>query len=538
VLIAAVALALLLITRPSARDEGTQQESESYAAEVASDEQLVSEEPSEAMLAQVDRAVDNMLDDLDPQRAVSERERQERKKAETETVEQTVRNLLEKAHVPVGVIQGDAFLKEIIARLPRVRRLLLIAARDEAQKEKVLQYVTEMCREYVEELPDFTPDGQEWAPTAMSPHGGMAYAYLLSELDDNAFTLPLVVRMHLRQQSAGIKYFESQFGPYGDTSKWAICDHGMILAYACDHFLDLYCSREDLWRTATPAQRQVLERFKVYVEDRSERKRGWSWYGDQLKILRFATDFVQRGRSEEPGEAMPDDSDPLRQRARQQTMEAETETVQQTARNVFALESSLLFAPPFEHPQAFLENIRKLPRVRRLLLIAARDEAEKEQVLQYVTEMCREYVEEVPDFHPPDEAWVPEANYPGGGMAYAYLLAELDDNAATLDLVVRMHLRQQSAIRKHSPGVYDPSKLIRCDHGVTLAYACDRFLSLYCSREDLRHNVTPEQIEVLERFSKYQEGRSQTQWDYYSDQRKILGFATNFVQKGGVEGEE
>jgi len=226
---------------------------------------------------------------------VSRRQEQEELEAKEESTDESIRNLASKTYTLCSPVldlttASEEYFRQL-REVPRVRKLLRIATQGSVRERKAMsQRIAQMCEAYVEDLPDFGIEGMPWRPSAMHPGGGIAYAYLLTHVDDSASTLSLIVDMHLRQQSAARKYFGQQ------SSDWICCEHGMVLAYASDHFLRLYCSREDLRAGVTPAQAKVLQAYEVYVDNRSRTE--WDWFSEQISILEFAVGFVHAGNQE------------------------------------------------------------------------------------------------------------------------------------------------------------------------------------------------------------------------------------------------
>jgi len=216
-----------------------------------------------------------------------------------ESPEESVRNLMMDSYMLgapglVDNVHTDRYF-ELISQEPRVRKLLDIATGGTSEQRKaLLDSVIGMCRIYLEELPDFGTEGTPWKPTVLHPGAGIAYPYLLRYLDNNATTLELIVRMGRRLQAAARKRFGED-----DSGRRMGSEQGMIMGYACDHFLTLVLNREDLRSRITSAQSEVLEAFKTYREPRSGKER--NWFQEQWEILDFAERFVEAEEDRKEG---------------------------------------------------------------------------------------------------------------------------------------------------------------------------------------------------------------------------------------------
>ena len=233
--------------------------------------------------------------------AYERRLREEAAEAATETLAETVRKLRDSKRLVDEKRDAVLFLC-MIHREPRAQKLMNVALNGtEDERRMLLRLVEEMCRIYVEELPDFVLPGQPYTLSAMHHDGGVAYPYLLTMLDDNAATLDLIVRMHLRNQSAIRKHLDL-VGVSAAPDEWVLCDHGITLAFAARHFLSLYVLRGDLGSKANQEQQRVLAAFRAYVESDEGGLR--DLYENQNRILRFATDFVEAGVERIPRQIM------------------------------------------------------------------------------------------------------------------------------------------------------------------------------------------------------------------------------------------
>ncbi len=220
-----------------------------------------------------------------------------------ETIEECVRNLLEKtlmlgSPAIIYAMQPERYIEDL-QKNPRVRKLLRIATRGSASdKELLLETIKRMCRVYLEELPDCTGPGEPWKPSACFAEGVWGYVYLLTVLDETGETLPLILSMRDRHHSARRNHVEKYTGRV--VSGYVYDDPGIVLAYACEHFLNLHASRKDQTGNVTSDQIEVLKAFKAYQDRRSERQ--WDWSREQKAILEHAARFVEaaKGRRATP----------------------------------------------------------------------------------------------------------------------------------------------------------------------------------------------------------------------------------------------
>lgn len=229
--------------------------------------------PSQKPESQESPNIENGVDALFPGRGVPEREKGERLEIAKETDEEAVRSLLNEGHgLNWSMWWGNpAGLFEAIPKEPRVSKILESLARDssESNKERLLEYITEMCGVYLDLPFPEAPGRAPWKPTVTSVDGCTAYAYLLPEVDDDAVSLPLLVQMNQCYQSAMLQYME-RFEGHQNDGEWGSSTFTMTLAYACDQFLSQYSSREDLRQDLTAEQTAILERFEKLQEERQD----------------------------------------------------------------------------------------------------------------------------------------------------------------------------------------------------------------------------------------------------------------------------
>ncbi len=218
-----------------------------------------------------------------------------------ESTPEKVRNLLYQHHTEGWWPVGHAGIQDIIALLhydPRVAALVEVATHGSpSEKQELLEALTEMCEVYLEQLPlrGSDPDAP-WQPTARSPGGGKAYPLLLTYVDKDATTLALVTKMYLRRQKAMKEAHKARRG--FDYDGWLSSINGMISAYACDHFLNIYETRLDLQEKLSARQLEVL---KEYADHRKTRSKDWN---EESDIMWFAVAFVQ-GESERSDDLPP-----------------------------------------------------------------------------------------------------------------------------------------------------------------------------------------------------------------------------------------
>jgi hypothetical protein len=220
----------------------------------------------------------------------------------------------------------------------------------------------------------------------------------------------------------------------------------------------------------------------------------------------------------------------------EQLLDVEKETWQECVRNLLEKQYILcLSLEDYAHnPEHFLQSVGEGARVHKLLQVAAAGtDAEKRALVSAIVHMCRVYIDDLPDSGPPDEPWTPTVMSPGSAAAYPYLLRHLDADGSTLKVVVQMFSREQDALRKHY-GITSPDYRSMSEMAMLCAYACDHFLGLYASRDDLRRAANPAQVAVLDAFRRYQEQNGNRGGDWFSYDFQVLGFARQFVDAGSV----
>ena len=184
-------------------------------------------------------------------------------------------------------------------------------------------------------------------------------------------------------------------------------------------------------------------------------------------------------------------------------------------------------------------------RVKKILEIAENgSEWERKELLEYVKEMCTLLMnDEVPDKEG-DYTWngmkVSLKSFAMGTTAYPLLLIHLDDDASSMELLVKIYMRIQEAwrIRRNKPHPDSPEKsrywARGLPHGKFIAHACRHFLDLYNFREDLKRKCTPEQLKALADFASPE--LAQKRADPWINELFIMEFAVPFVM-AGKEGE-
>ena len=90
--------------------------------------------------------------------------------------------------------------------------------------------------------------------------------------------------MYLRMQEA-IKLSHKV-----DDDEWFSSKHGLIFAYTCDHFLDIYSRRLELQEKLSSRQLEVL---KKYAHHRKGRAEDWNLELRQCIVMEFAAAFVE-----------------------------------------------------------------------------------------------------------------------------------------------------------------------------------------------------------------------------------------------------
>ncbi len=98
----------------------------------------------------------------------------------------------------------------------------------------------------------------------------------------------------------------------------------------------------------------------------------------------------------------------------------------------------------FAAAERYLATLQDHPRVKALLEVATSgSEQERRELLDKLVKMCHVYLDELPLIRKrgPNLPWQPSVMHPGGGKAFPYLLAHVDDDATTLHLLAKMYLR-------------------------------------------------------------------------------------------------
>jgi len=228
------------------------------------------------------------------ERSLAKREEQLAMEVSKESTAEKVRNLLYKTHwVGDPLMESDfASGSRYISTLednPRVKSLVKLATDgSDSEKKELLDNLTKMCRVYLEELPLLGDPNAPWEPTVRCPGGGKAFPYLLTHVDEDGSTLGLLARMYLRMQKALKQYHKV------DDDEWFSSKNGLVFAYACDHFLNIYSNRTDLQKRLPTGQLAVL---KEYSDHRKSRPKDWNLDVRQCDVMEFAVTFVE-GESE------------------------------------------------------------------------------------------------------------------------------------------------------------------------------------------------------------------------------------------------
>jgi len=228
------------------------------------------------------------------EKTLAERKEQLAMEVNKESTAEKVRNLLYKTNsvgdpfMESNFASGTRYISTLDADL-RVKALIELATNgSESDKQELLVNLVNMCRVCLEDLPLLIDDPnaplQPWQATVMSPCGSKAFPYLLTYVDEDASTLGLLVRMYLRMQKAIKQYHKV------DNDAWFGSKHGVVFAYACDHFLNIYNSRLDLQKKLSEEQLAVL---KKYSDHRKSRAKDWNLDSRQCDVMEFAVAFVE-----------------------------------------------------------------------------------------------------------------------------------------------------------------------------------------------------------------------------------------------------
>jgi hypothetical protein len=187
-----------------------------------------------------------------------------------------------------------------------VRSLIKLAVEgSDSDRRALLDHLRTMCRAYVEELPLLGGDpNAPWKPSVRFPGGGKAFPYLLTYVDTDATTLPLLVEMYLRMQEALKQYHKV------DDDEWFSSKDGLVFAYACDYFLNMVHSRADLQEKLAEDQRKVLREYALH---RAARTKDWDLDLKQCVVMELAVAFVQAGtKGGVPDSATTKEAEPMR----------------------------------------------------------------------------------------------------------------------------------------------------------------------------------------------------------------------------------
>ncbi len=251
--------------------------------------------------------------------------------AANETMSDNVRNLYFKGELFTWYSQlyfsrNYAAFFNSIERVPRIQKLMqIIRTGSSDEKAKLKACVIGMCNFYIKEAP-LLPSSQNTdpasvafnnEPSALFPKDGIAYAYLLSYIDEKGDMLPLLVKMHERQQEASYELGKLMLSKNNSdnvesTPKvFTATIHGAIISYACGHIMRAITINEEKKDSLTEIQKSVLERFVQLeaenqaewekdiaenlqnTDEQLEKKRPeWMDMNSQTKILALAKEYV------------------------------------------------------------------------------------------------------------------------------------------------------------------------------------------------------------------------------------------------------
>ena len=227
------------------------------------------------------------------ERQIAARMKELEERVSRETTAEKVHNLLYELTSLIGdpLMEGPNRIGvEYIATLHddfRVQALADVAENGtNAERRRLYRLLVEMCQICLEDLPLIHEEGRDkWMPSATDLGGGIALPYLLIYVDEDAVVLPLVAKMYLRLQEGG----RIQAPPGFPDDAWFGCKEGLVFAYTCDHFLNVYATRPDLRAGLSGEQRKVISE---YVEHRDNRPEDWNIERQQRKVMKFAVRFA------------------------------------------------------------------------------------------------------------------------------------------------------------------------------------------------------------------------------------------------------
>jgi hypothetical protein len=245
--------------------------------------------------------IEDVLQDA-KKRSFAQRQDHLAREVSTETTSQKVRNLLYSTPWIGDPLLESEFgnADEYLASLrtdPRVASLMDLAIHgSDADKLELKAQLIQMCQVYLHELPLVRDSDSPWQPSVRCPGGGKAYPYLLAYVDRDATTLPLLVKMYLRMQSALKQYHKAK------DDEWFSSKAGLVFAYACDSFLNACSSRADLRTSLTQRQLKILQK---YADHRSARPKDWNLDLKQCAVMEYAVAVVEAGNKNPDGTPSP-----------------------------------------------------------------------------------------------------------------------------------------------------------------------------------------------------------------------------------------
>ncbi len=214
----------------------------------------------------------------------------------------------------------------------RVQKLMqIIRTRTPEAKAQLKASVIDMCHFYIQKAPLLPPEAPcntdpasvtfANEPSAYFPKDGIAYAYLLSYLDEKGDMLPLLVQIHKRQQDASYEmsmFMRSKKGAEdaeAPPKAFTGTAHGAVIAYACGQILRKIILDEELKASLSTNQKSVLEQFtQLEMAEQTEweadvaewsqnssepfdkRRPDWRDMESQSEILPLAEAFVNAGQ--------------------------------------------------------------------------------------------------------------------------------------------------------------------------------------------------------------------------------------------------
>lgn len=242
---------------------------------------------------------EGLLDQLKRQKLKAEREAKRQEQLDiiaNETTSETILNLMnlpmEDFSLSIGSRSAIRLgpLVAAMLREPRVEKLLeTAAAGDEGQRKALVAELSEAISQALETLPASVPSGDPWWPNIAHSDGLDAYAVVLSEIDREASSLPLLSDLYTARQDALHARFRSDLPELSASP--VILSHGADLTvYACEKLLNRYLEDPQLRAALSPAQAAALEQFAEYESTRAPKSRLDS--EDYIAIVEFATQII------------------------------------------------------------------------------------------------------------------------------------------------------------------------------------------------------------------------------------------------------